>query len=156
MNRNGGKIIGVITRSLKDLGIADVCTQNTGDLTKADRQNANLILISTMDCDLASELNRAWDRLGFFVRFEDDLMITYNSKGEVTDEYGSGCGVIQATQNPWNPKGIGVCENVVWMVTGVDEAGIINAVDALINRCDEFQYAFAAIVTDDEIIRVPR
>ncbi|GAI85551.1 unnamed protein product, partial [marine sediment metagenome] len=36
--------------------------------------------------------------------------------------------LIQATQNPWNPKGIGACENVVWLVSGTDEAGVKDAI----------------------------
>ena len=42
------------------------------------------------------------------------------------------------------------------MVSGTDEAGVRSAVDALINRHDEFRYAFAIVVANGEIIKVPR
>ena len=142
--------------SLKGLGVASVSTQNTLYLTESDKRHSNLILIGTMDCDLVSELNQVWDRLGFFVHFEGGVMVSYDSEGEVTVEYGSGCGVIQASQSPWNPDGIGVCENVVWMVSGNDEAGVESAVDALINRPGEFKYAYAVVVANSEIIKVPQ
>ncbi|MGB2884503.1 MAG: DUF4430 domain-containing protein, partial [Dehalococcoidia bacterium] len=129
--------------SLKGLGVASVSTENVSGLTESDKRHSNLILIGTMDCDLVAELNQVWDRLGFFVHFEDGVMVSYDSEGEVTVEYGSGCGVIQASQSPWNPNGIGVCENVVWMVSGTDKAGVESAVDALTNRHDEFKYAYA-------------
>ena len=141
---------------LAELGVEDVSIQNTSELTEADKQRSNVILIGTMDCELVSELNRAWDRLGFFVHFEDGMMVVHNAKGEAEAEYGADCGLIQATQSPWNPKGVGACQNVVWMVSGTDEAGVKSALDAMINRHDEFQYAYAIVVTGGKIVKVPQ
>ena len=106
--------------------------------------------------ELISELNGRWERLGFFVRFKDGMLRSYNAYGDGEVEYGTGCGVIQATQSPWNPDGVGACENVVWMVLGTDETGVKSAADALINRHDEFKYAYAIIVANGEIIKVPK
>ena len=83
------------------------------------------------------------------------MMAVYDPRGNRTREYGTGSGVVQATQSPWNPKGIGVCENVVWMISGPDKAGARSAVEALISQYGGFQYAFAAVVADGEVIRVP-
>lgn len=145
-----------LERGLAELGVEDVSVKHTGELTDGDKQRSNLIILGTRDSDPVSEINTAWDSLGFFVQFEGDTMIVHDSKGEVEAEYGAGCGVVQATQSPWNPKGIGACENVVWTVSGTDEAGVKSAVDALINRHDQFQYAFAVVITNGEIIRVPQ
>lgn len=146
--------------ALKDrligLGVENVFTQDTSALTENDKQHSNLILLGTKDSALVSELNRIWDRMGFFVRFDDDVMVVHDAEGEASARYGAASGVIQATQSPWNPKGIGASENVVWMVSGTDEAGVRSAVDALINRHDEFRYAFAIVVANGEIIKVPR
>jgi hypothetical protein len=101
-------------------------------------------------------LNQNWQRLGFFAYFENGNLIVIDSNGEVTAEYGAGTGLIQTTQNPWNPKGIGACENVVWLVSGTDETGVKNALDALINHHSEFQYACAVVVVGGEIIEVPQ
>jgi len=144
-----------LAEKLTQLGVESVSVQNISGLTEGDKQHSNLILLGTMDSDLVAELNRVWDRLGFFVRFEDDTMIVYDSRGEVEAEYGVGCGLIQATQSPWNPKGIGACENVVWVVSGTDEAGVKSAVNALINHYYDFQYACAVVIANGEIIRVP-
>ncbi len=142
--------------SLKRLGVADVSIKSTLDLRESDKQHSNLVLIGTMNYSLIAELNRAWNRLGFFVHFKDGAMVVYNSKGEIAAEYGAGSGVVQATQNPWNPSGIGVSENVVWMVSGTDEAGVKSAANALIDRYDEFRHAYAVVVTNGEIIKVPQ
>jgi len=103
-----------------------------------------------------SELNERWDRLGFFAHFKDGVLVVHNSKGEVEAEYGAGSGVVQATQSPWNPKGVGACENVVWMVSSTDEAGVESALDALMNRHGGFEHAHAVVAVDGEIVRVPQ
>ena len=144
-----------LENSLKELGVADVSTENTSELTENDKQHSNLILLGTNDCDLVSELNQVWDRIGFFVHFDDSTMIVHNEREEIEAEYRAGCGLLQATQSLWNPKGIGVCENVVWMVSGTDMAGVKSAADALINQHDQFQYAYAVVIADGEIIKVP-
>lgn len=141
---------------LAELGMENVSLKHTGELTDDDKQHSNLILLGPKDSDLVSEMNQAWDSLGFFVQFEGDTMIVHDSKGEVEAEYGAGCGLIQATQSLWNPKGVGACENVVWMASGMDGDGVRSAVDALINRHDHFQYAYAIVITNGEIIRVPQ
>jgi hypothetical protein len=141
---------------LKGFGVADVTIQSVSGLVESDKQYSNLILLATIDCGLVSELNQVWERLGFFVHFENGVMVSYDSTGDTTGAYGPGCGVIQATQNPWNPKGIGVCENVVWMVSGTDEAGVESAVDALCRRYDDFQYSHALVTANSEVVRVPQ
>ena len=145
-----------LERGLAELGVENVSLKHTGELTDDDKQHSNLILLGTKDSDLVSEMNQAWDKLGFFVHFEDGVMVVHNSRGEVEAEYGAGCGLIQATQSLWNPKGVGACENVVWMASGMDADGVKSAVDALINRHDQFQYAYAIVIANGEIIRVPQ
>lgn len=140
--------------ALTSLGVADVTSQPISELSDNDKRNANLIIIGYSGGEMITEMNGVWNRLGFFARFEDGGLSVYTGTGEKAAQYGPGTGIIQATQNPWNPKGTGACENVVWIVSGTDEAGIEDAVEALVNRSDELQHAFAVVVTDGEIIKV--
>ena len=78
-----------------------------------------------------------------------------NSKGEVASEYGAGSVLIQATQNPWNPKGVGASENVVWVVSGSDEAGVESAARALIDHQADFKYAHAVVIAGGKVIKLP-
>ena len=126
------------------------------ELAESEKGNSNIILVSVPGNRLISELNQNWQRLGLFAYFENGDLIVINNDGEITAEYGAGTGLIQATQNPWNPKGIGACENVVWLVSGTDEVGVGNALDALINHHSKFQYAGAVVVVDGKIIKVPQ
>jgi hypothetical protein len=142
---------------LAELGVERVSTQEASELRKEDKQGSNLILLGTHNCELVSELNSGtlYDRAGFYARFKNGKIVAYDAKGEEAGVYGVGCGLIQATQNPWNPNGIGACENVVWMVSGLDESGVKVAAGALMERYDEMQFACAAVVAEGEIIKVP-
>ena len=141
---------------LAQLSIGDVSIKRVSELSENEKESCNLLLLGTMDCQHISELNQAWNRLGFFTHFKNGNLVVLNTEGEVVAKYGAGVGLIQATQNPWNPKGIGACENVVWLVSGTDEAGVKDAIHALVNRYTEFQYAYATVVANGEIIKVPQ
>ncbi len=145
-----------LEENLTQLGVKDVSIRSTDELTESGQGNSNIILVSAPENRLISELNQNWQRLGFFAHFENGDLTVINNDGEITAEYGAGTGLIQATQNPWNPKGIGACENVVWLVSGTDEAGVSNALEALLDHHSKFQYAGAVVVAEGEIIRVPR
>ena len=146
--------------SLKDglsqLGINNISIKRLGELSADEKESANLILLGTINSELISELNDIWDKLGFFAHFEEEKLVIFNAEGEVAAEYGAGVGLIQATQNPWHPKGIGAAENVVWLISGTDSAGVKSALDALTNHPTKIQYAGAAVIASGEIIRVPQ
>lgn len=142
--------------ALLNLGVDDVSSSAVSELSDSTKESANIILIGEVDSNaLLSELNDAWDRLGFFARFSDGIITVYSGDGSVTSEYGPGTGVIQATQSPWNPKGTGACENVVWMVSGTDVSGVRSSVDILVNHHDRIEYAFAVVAVNGSVIKVP-
>ncbi|MFC1937887.1 DUF4430 domain-containing protein [Chloroflexota bacterium] len=145
-----------IADKLGEFGVESVATKNISELSQDEKESSNLLILATMDCPLIAELNRIWNRLGFYARFEDGSIQTVNANGEAAATYGTASGLIQATKNPWNPEGIGVCGNAVWMITGTDRAGVKNAVAALTRRHAEFKHAYAAAVTAEGIIRIPQ
>jgi len=144
-----------LKRNLVKLGVSNADIRMFSELSESEKESSNLIILGTIGNALVSELNKVWKRLGFFAHFEGGNIVTVNSKGEVVAEYGAETGLIQATQNPWNPKGIGACENVVWLVSGTNQAGIQSAVDILLDNYSVIQYAYAVVVTGDGVIRVP-
>lgn len=146
-----------ITGELSQLGVESISAKSVNELSEDEKKSCNLILLGDKDCELISEMNQVWKRMGFFAHFDEGKLVVLNPKGKIAAEYGNGSGLIQATQSLWNPKGIGVCQNVVWMVSGTDEAGVKVAVDTLINHYTdtEFQYAFAVALANGEIIKVP-
>ncbi|MDD5591197.1 MAG: DUF4430 domain-containing protein [Dehalococcoidales bacterium] len=146
-----------VAGALSSRGVAGVSTCSSAELGPGDRETANIILVGTADFPLIEELNGPWNRLGFYCYFEDDTLEIFDGAGEMTGEYapGDGAGLIQATQSIWNPDGIGVCENVIWMVTGTDELGVEAAVDIMVNSSDAFDYACAIVIVDGEMVKVP-
>ena len=78
-----------------------------------------------------------------------------DEKGNPAWEYGAGWGLIQATQNPWSPGGVGSGESIVFMVTGTDENGIRSAANALIDNSDGLGNAYAVLVNNGGIIKIP-
>jgi hypothetical protein len=116
---------------------------------------SNLILLGTKGFEPIAELNKNYGKLGFFIHFAEDKVARFDLQGNQA-QYGSDCGLIQATQNPWNPKGIGACENVIWVVSGTNNAAVEDAAGALINHYEKFRYACAAVIIDGEVIKVPQ
>jgi hypothetical protein len=141
---------------LESLGVESVSIRDINRLEDDEKESCNMILLGTTDLPFIAELNHVWKRLGFFTHLQGGLLEVLDSKGEPAAEYGAGCGVIQATQSPWNPKGTGVCENAVWIVSGSDTAGVKAAVDALVDRDTDVRYAYTIVISDGEIVRVPQ
>jgi hypothetical protein len=140
---------------LSQLGVASIASKNISELLADEKQSSNLILLGTTDCKLIEEVNQAWDSVGFYIHFQSGSLKVCNSKGSLAAEYRAGAGFIQATQSPWNPSGIGACQNVFWVVSGLDETGVKNALDILMNHHNDFEYACASVIADGEIIKVP-
>jgi hypothetical protein len=146
---------GKLEKKLSDVGAAFVAGRRLEDLTDEEKGSANIILLGTADTEAVTEVNDLWRRLGFFCYFENGELVVLNSDGVEEARYRGPVGLIQATQNPWNPNGIGAGENVLWMVSGTDLSGARMAVEALIDQ-DKFQYAYAVLVTQEGLVKVPR
>ena len=145
----------ILAGHLLQLGVVDVAITEFARLNDGDKESANIILLGDMNYQPVEELNDVWTRLGFYACFTEDKLQVFDCQGELAAEFAAGSGLIQATQNPWNPDGIGACENVVWMVSGVDAQGVKSAVEALVNHYDEIKYACAAVIAEGEISKIP-
>jgi hypothetical protein len=146
---------GALAASLEERGVAGVLLTSAEALADGVKEQSHLIILARADNGLIFELNELPKKLGFFTCMEGGKIIALDGKGEPAGEYGAGWGLIQATQNPWNPKGVGSGESVVFMVTGSDAEGIRSAAGALIDNSDGLRYACAALVNNNEIIKIP-
>lgn len=146
----------IIAGRVGELGVNDVAVSDMSGLSPEDKASRNLILVGTSQCPLIAETNERWNRLGFYHHFTDEGLAVFDAAGNPAGNYDPGVGVIAATQNPWNPRGVGVGENVAWTVTGVDEAGVRAAVEALVEKSDALRYACAVLVDGTEVLRLPR
>jgi len=144
-----------IADRLTELGVADIACRRLDELTADEQESGNLILLGDGEFEPIKELNEPWNRLGFYAHFADGRLEVFDAAGQPVQDYDTGAGLIQATQNIWNPKGVGASENVVWMVTGLDEAGVSAAVDTLVGSECEFNHACAIVIAGGKIIRAP-
>ena len=144
-----------IVDKLNTMGAKNVTLKEFSVLTENDREENNLILVAGKENQLIIDLNDLYEKLGFFAYFDGKKLVVLDDAGSVVREYTNNCGLIQATQNPWNPVGIGACESVVWTVSGTDNGGIHAALDKLINDPDELHHACACIVENGRIIQIP-
>lgn len=133
-----------------------VTSQSLSDLAENAKESANLLLLGTSDDQLILELNQAWQRLGFFAHFENRDLVTLQASGQAGIKYGADTGWIQSSQNPWNPNGTGADQNVVWLISGTDVAGVNAAVDVLLEHPEELKYAFAVVISGGKIIKLPQ
>jgi len=140
---------------LERRGVAEVLLTGAETLPDGVKEQSNLIILAGADNGLILELNELPKKLGFFARMEGGKITVLDGKGDPAGEYGAGWGLIQATQNPWNPKGVGSGESVVFMVTGSDAEGIKSAANALIDNSDGLGHAYAALVNNNDIVKIP-
>jgi len=124
------------------------------ELNREELENSNVILISTLKPKIASELNREHARIGFYLYFNGNAFVEVSSRGEVLNAYRGHVGVIQAAQNVWNPKGDWACENVIWVVWGLDSEGVKSAVNAILQ--ENFRYAFSILILNGTVVREPK
>jgi len=144
-----------LAASLEGRGVAEVTVNGAETLSDGIKEGSNLIIVGGADNGLILELNELPKKLGFFARMEGGKITVLDGKGDPAGEYGAGWGLIQATQNPWNPKGVGSGESVVFMVTGSDAEGIKSAANALIDNSDGLGHAYAALVNNNDIVKIP-
>jgi hypothetical protein len=146
---------GSLVEALEKDGVAPVSAVGSDTLSGDARGRSNLIIIAGPGNALVSEMNKAHKQLGLYAYFDEGGIVVLDAKGELSAEYGPGTGLLQATQNPWNPRGVGAGENVAWTVTGVDADGVRSAAAALVNNGDGLRRAFAAVVSEGGIVRIP-
>ena len=153
-----------IADGLRDLGVTDLSVKASSSLGDTEKGSNNLVIIAGNDNPLIQDLNEQANPLGMYAYFENGGTRVTNYKFEPQADYGAGTGIIQACQNLWNPLGTGSCQNAVFIVTGIDEAGVTNAVDVLLDSIDAIRegnaspidYAYGVVIdAEGNIIRTP-
>jgi hypothetical protein len=140
---------------LIEQGVKNVQVTADNRLDEKDKGNNNLIVLAGPQNRLVSELNRQWKRLGFFAYFENDRLVTVDGSGNPAAEYARNAGIIQATQNPWNPNGIGADENAAWVITGSDEKGLKSAVDCFIRDSARWRFSYGMVTGQAGVTKLP-
>ncbi len=144
-----------LAKKLEDTGVDKINTKTFDALTVEEMETSNIIALGSYDFGLVTLVNDIWDRLGLFARFNEGKLIVYDVKGKLVNDYGSETGVILAMQNPFNPRGTGACENVLWLISGTDKDGTLSALDILLVKPEQLSYSAGVIVTPTSILPLP-
>jgi hypothetical protein len=143
-----------LKNKLLKYGVQNVQVKKMSALTVNEKESHNLFLIGLASSPLIKELNQVFQEREV-IYFAHNEIIIRNYKGKTGTTYGSGYGILQAAQNPWNPKGSLGCEGVVAVISGLDEPGVKRAANVLINHSEKLKYAFAAVVGKEKVIKAP-
>ena len=144
-----------IATFLGTAGVLDVRVLPLATVPDTDREDSNLVVVGSASTSYVQQLNEQWEHVGLFARFDGPALHVFTSSGENAAVYAGGVGLIEAMQNPWNPSGVGACENIVLLVTGTDDDGVRAAAKAVISSCGEAANWPAAIVVDGVVVPVP-
>ena len=143
-----------IQRILLEKFKIDVKSKTINELSEIEKSNSNLILLARPSNKLVLELNEIHDRIGFFAFFNDDVIKVIDHKGDLHNQYQS-AGIIQISQNIWNPKGNLACENVIILISGTEKDLIKKSVGIMIHRLNQYNHAFGLVITETDIIQIP-
>ena len=133
---------------------ADVKSKTINELSEIEKASSNLIILAKSSNQLVSELNEIHERIGFFAFFNEDIIKVIDQKGELYNQYES-AGIIQISQNIWNPNGNLACENVIILISGTEKDLIKKSVEILIHEMNQYNHAFGLVVTETEVIQIP-
>ena len=143
-----------IATLVDNAGAMDVRPLPIGDLTLEEKQSHNLVVVVGASASYVQELNENRERVGLFVEFEDSTLHAFAANG-AEEVYGGSVGLLAAIQSPSNPSGTGVCENIVFLVTGTDDGGVRAAAKALDALEGDAANWPSAIVVDGVLMQVP-
>ncbi|WP_455278536.1 DUF4430 domain-containing protein [[Eubacterium] cellulosolvens] len=143
-----------LRKSLSEKSKIDVKSKIINELSESEESSSNLIILAKPSNQLVSELNEIHKRIGFFAFFNEDIIKVIDQKGELYNHYES-AGLIQISQNIWNPKGNLACENVVILISGTEEDLIKKSVGILIHGMNQYNHAFGLVITETEVIQIP-
>ncbi|MDD2472348.1 MAG: DUF4430 domain-containing protein [Dehalococcoidales bacterium] len=136
-------------------GVQTVLIRSSDEISQDEKQNHHLIIIGSFQFPPVLEINRNWDRLGMFCRFNNGILEGYSPQGELAWEKSSDAGIIISMQNPFNPLGTGACRNICWVVSGTDKDSIEMSLNTLCHNHQSFEYYTGALITPGELLPLP-
>jgi len=124
-------------------------------LSIKEKSISNLIIIARSNNEFISDLNEINAKIGFFAFFDQENIIETDYSGTPYRHH-TKAGMIQITQNVWNPKGTYACENIILLISGNDLELIHKSSQILIQELPQLKNCYGLIVTEEELHELPR
>ncbi len=135
-----------------EIGVKEIALQNYQEKLATDRSEITVIIALWEELSQSSfwrgmQENR--DKTGWFAELEHEVFYSLDTQGKRQDAYYENVGVILAS-------GMGMGDNnPLWLITGLDMDGIIDAIDLLVNRGSSIAGSFGVLVYEQEVILLP-
>ncbi len=143
-----------IASALRERGVSELGVVDLAQLPEPWKGERNLVLVAGPGHGMVREVYERWDRLGLYALLREGSITACTAAGEETVLTGS-VGTLQPLQNPWNPSGIGACQNVVLLVSGTDAAGVRGAASLLPGAIEDMSAWCGALVRDGTAAPLP-
>ncbi len=143
-----------IAARLREEGADNVSVIPLDKLTESEKEQSHLILVGTRTFEPIDFVLGLHSRLNIYTYIEDGNVVVEDMGGK-TKALGKG-GIIVATNSPWNPRGTGTNENIVWVIAGTSADEVDNAAEVVSKTPEELQYFYAAASVGGEVVRVPQ
>lgn len=143
-----------LKRQLSEKFNISVVTLSIDEISEDEKSRSNVVILAGSNNKLVLEINEIHEKIGFSLFFEENILIELDHKATPCRKYAK-AGMIQVTQNIWNPKGNLACENVIMLITGTDTRSIEKCVDIMLQDFSKYRYSFGLIVTEPDVIKIP-
>ncbi|MBM7853920.1 hypothetical protein JOC37_000285 [Desulfohalotomaculum tongense] len=141
-----------LARSLRDLGVRQVEVKPYSENLLVEDKKITLVvgLWKQLEKDEYWQgLQKQRRKTGLFVELASDYFAALDAQGTVARRYEKNVGAIAAA-------GTGLGDfTPVWLVTGLDKAGLDNAVNILTENHQKIKQHFGALVVDGKVVAVP-
>ncbi|MGB4019531.1 MAG: DUF4430 domain-containing protein [Syntrophomonadaceae bacterium] len=139
----------IIAQGAGGVEVADLSEQES----QLNKPTCPVIVIGTWEelqqSSYLHKWNQAYDRHGASIHFTDDGLELLGVDGQVKRTLGTGAGVIVASG-----QGLGD-NNPLWLIAGVDDQGVREAVQILSAQPDELSWKYGLAVQAGQIMALP-
>ncbi|HIH69514.1 DUF4430 domain-containing protein [Methermicoccus shengliensis] len=143
-----------IAERLRQEGATRVSVITYDELTQQQREQDNIILVGTYEFEPIHFVLGLHARLNIYTYIENGKVVMEDVGGKKS-VLGDG-GIIVATNSPWNPRGTGVNENMVWVVAGTSKEEANAAAELVAKTPERLHYFYSVAVVNGDVVRVPQ
>lgn len=139
--------------SLIDSGVKEIETTQYNQ-SLLEKPKKYYILIGawkdiSIENKLLQKINTRNKLVGFHIKFDEGRLHSLNFKGKIIKSYEKKAGAIHAYSSGM------VSTRPIWLVTGIDSDGVNMALNVLLERPEEINGHFGAVITEEGIENVP-
>ncbi len=142
----------ILRRSLAEQGAPNAAMKSLASEQVSEVDQPAVVLGSWRDIgnhSLVKELNKQGTKSGIFAVFEEDSFKLLNAKGEEAESHDRNIAVIAAAGTGFSDA------SPLWIITSIDDKGVKEAVELLVNEPEKIRGLYGAAVVDGQVVKLP-